>query len=80
VINLGVFDIVLLVLLVIALAYARRRREMMFFYFILALLVVIEVERLAPGSLRLAGEAIRGINAINAGLPHLEIQPIITIR
>ncbi len=79
-INLGVFDIVLLIVLLVAYAFARRRREMMLFYFALALIVVIEVERLVPGTLKLAGDGIRGINAINAGLPHVEIQPIITIK
>ena len=79
-INLGVFDIALMIGLITAFAYARRRREMAIFYFALVLVAVIEVERLAPGTLKLAGDGIRGINTVNAGLPHVEIQPIITIK
>ena len=78
-INLGVIDILLLVILVVVLAVASRRREMLTFYVVLVLVLIIEFERLVPGTLQFIGNAIRGIDTINAGLPHVSIQPIITI-
>ncbi|MBI5876629.1 MAG: hypothetical protein HZB53_03185 [Chloroflexi bacterium] len=79
-INLGVVDILLAVVLVSVAFYARRKREMLIFYLALVLVLLIEVERLVPGTLRLVGEGIRGIDTVNAALPHVEISPIITIR
>ncbi len=79
-INLGVVDIVLLVLLVSVAFYARRRRDMLIFYVALVVVVLIEVERLVPGTLKTLGDGIRGIDAVNATLPHVEISPIIVIK
>jgi hypothetical protein len=77
VINLGLMDIILLVILVLALVYANRKKSMTPFYIVLAVLVFIEFERLFPG---VFPALVRGMDAINAQLPHVEISPIITIR
>ena len=79
-INLGVIDILMLVLLLGVFFYAARKHEMLSFYVALVLVVLIEVERLVPGTLKVVGDAIRGIDTVNAGLPHVEIAPIITIK
>ena len=79
-INLGVIDILLLVLLVSVFVYSARQHERLPFYVALVLVVLIEVERLVPGTLKVIGDAIRGIDTVNAGLPHVEIAPIITIK
>ena len=79
-INLGVIDILLLIILLAVLGYASRKRAMLQFYVVLVIVLIIELERLVPGSLKLLGDAIRGIDAINAGLPHVSIQPIISIQ
>ncbi|MBI5305561.1 MAG: hypothetical protein HY868_25755 [Chloroflexi bacterium] len=76
-INLGLMDIILLVILVLALVYSNRRKTMTPFYVVLALLVMIEFERLFPG---LFPAVVRGVDAINAQLPHVQISPIITIK
>lgn len=76
-INLGLMDIILLVILVLAFVYSNRRRSMVTFYVVLVLLIIIEFERLFPG---VFPALVRGLNAINAQLPHVEISPIITIK
>lgn len=76
-INLGLMDIILLVIMVLALVYANRKKSMTPFYIVLAILVFIEFERLFPG---VFPAIVRGMDAINAQLPHVEISPIITIR
>ncbi len=78
-INLGVIDILLVVILLAVFVYASRRKEMMTFYVVLVIVLIIELERLVPGSLQALGNAIRGIDTVNASLPHVSIQPIITI-
>ncbi len=78
-INLGVLDILLIVLLIVTYVYGLRRRARWLFYLTLAIVLLIELERLAPGVMASIGNAIHGIDAFNATLPHLEICPIITI-
>ncbi|MDE3088480.1 MAG: hypothetical protein KGJ80_03730 [Chloroflexota bacterium] len=79
-INLGLIDVFMLVLLVLMYVYSARRRVMMPFYVTLVLLALIELERLVPGVLAYLGNAVHGIDAANAQLPHIEISPIVTIK
>jgi hypothetical protein len=76
-INLGLFDIVLLIALVLAYVYSRRRHMTWPFVTVLVLLILIQVERLFPGLL--AG-MVHGMDGVNAQLPHVQISPIITIK
>ena len=79
-INLGLIDVFMLVLLVLMYVYSARRRAMLPFYVTLVLLVLIELERLVPGVLTAMGNAVHGIDAVNAQLPHIQISPIVTIK
>ena len=79
-INLGVIDIFLLLVLLAILGYSSRQRDRMPFYVALVLFLIIELERLVPGTLKTIGDGIHSIDAANASLPHVEIQPIITIQ
>lgn len=79
-INLGLIDVFMLVLLVLMFIYSARRRMMLPFYVTLVLLLLIELERLVPGVLAALGNAVHGIDAVNAQLPHVEISPIVTIK
>ena len=79
-INLGVIDILLLLLLLSVFFYSTRKHELLPFYVVLVLVALIEIERLVPGTMKVIGDAIRGIDAINATLPHVSISPIVTIH
>ena len=79
-INLGLIDIIMLVLLVLAYAFSTRKRMIWPFYVTLVLLVLIELERLIPGLLTGLSNAVHGIDAVNAQLPHVEISPIVTVK
>ncbi len=79
-INLGLIDVFMLVLLVLMYVFSARRRMMLPFYVTLVLLLLIELERLVPGVLTFVGNAVHGIDAVNAQLPHIEISPIVTIK
>ncbi|MEP7200144.1 MAG: hypothetical protein ABI874_10025, partial [Chloroflexota bacterium] len=68
-INLGIIDLVLILIVIGAYAVARRQRGMLPFYIVLVLVIVLEAERFAPGTLKTVGDAIRGIDAVNARLP-----------
>jgi hypothetical protein len=76
-INLGVLDIVLLVVLLLAYVYSRRKHITLPFYLVLFLLVLMQVERLFPG---LFAGIVRGVDTLNAQMPHVQISPIITIK
>lgn len=78
-INLGVLDILLILLVIVAYVYGLRRNAKWLFYTALVIVVLIELERLVPGVMASMGNAVHGIDAFNATLPHLEIRPIITI-
>jgi hypothetical protein len=79
-INLGLIDIVLVLVLLSVFFYSTRKREMLPFYVVLVLVLLIEVERLAPGTMKVIGDGIHSIDAVNANLPHLEIRPIVSIK
>jgi hypothetical protein len=79
-INLGLIDIFMVLLLILMYVYSARRRTMWPFYVTLVLLVLIELERLVPGVLVAMGNAVHGIDAVNAQLPHVQISPIVTIK
>ncbi len=79
-INLGVIDILFLLILIGAFVYASRRHNRLVFYVVLVLVVLIELERLVPGMLTVAGNAIHGIDDFNRQMPHVEISPVVTIK
>ncbi len=79
-INLGLIDLLLLVILFVSFVFAIRRRTWLAFAIILVIILFIELERLLPGTMTAIGNAIHSIDALNAQLPHVQIQPIITIH
>lgn len=76
-INLGILDLILIVLFILMIYLSFRRRGLGITILIATLLLVVIVERLAPGTLASIGTAIGGIDQLSAAGPHLEIQPII---
>ncbi len=79
-INLGLIDLLILVVLFISFVLALRRRAWLQFAIILVIVILIELERLVPGTMTAIGNSIHAIDAMNAQLPHIQIQPIITIQ
>lgn len=79
-INLGLIDLLLLVILIVAFVYALRRRGWLIFAIVLIVILLIELERLVPGTMTALGDAIHAIDQVNAQLPHIQIQPIITVQ
>ncbi len=79
-INLGVIDLLLLVILLVAFLNALRRRGWLTFAIVLVIILIIELERLAPGTMTTIGNWIHAIDSVNAALPHVQIQPILTIQ
>jgi hypothetical protein len=79
-INLGVIDILFLLILIGAFVLASRRRNIAAFFVVLVLILLIELERLAPGMLATIGNTIHGIDAFNQQMPHVQISPVITIK
>ncbi len=79
-INLGVIDLLLLIILIVAFVYALRRRGWLTFSIVLIIILLIELERLAPGTMTAIGDTIHTIDKVNAQLPHVQIQPIITVQ
>lgn len=75
-INLGLIDLLLLVILFIAFVRAIRTRNLLTFSLILILVVLIELGRLSPNITADLNKAIHAINQINAKLPHIQIQPV----
>ncbi len=75
-INLGLIDLLLLVILFISFVRAMRTRNLLTFSLILIVIVLIELERLSPGAARTLNKAIHEIDQINAALPHVQIQPV----
>ena len=65
-INLGIIDIFMLVLLALVYVFSMRKRMIWPFYVTLVLLVLIELERLVPGLLIALGNAVHGIDSVNA--------------
>jgi hypothetical protein len=78
-INLGLIDLLLLVILISSFLAAFRRRNLLTFSIILIIILLIEFERLAPGTMSALGRAIHSIDVVNAQLPHIQIQPIVSI-
>jgi hypothetical protein len=76
-INLGIVDLVLIVLFALMIYSSFRRRGLGLTLLLAVLLLVVLVERLVPGTLASLGTAIGGIDQVNAAGPHLEIQPIV---
>ncbi len=79
-INLGIIDLLLLLALLGSFVYALRRRRLLPFTIILIVVLLIELERLVPGTMTGIGNAIHTIDVANAQMPHIQIQPIITIQ
>jgi hypothetical protein len=78
-INLGVIDLLILVVLIVSFVYALRGRRLILFSILLIIVLFIELERLAPGTMTAIGSAIHAIDAVNAQLPHVQIHPIVTV-
>jgi hypothetical protein len=79
-INLGIVDLILIVLFVLMIYSSFRRRGLGLTILIAVLLLVVIIERVTPGTLATIGTAIRGIDQVNSAGPHLEIQPMITFQ
>jgi hypothetical protein len=79
-INLGLIDILLVLVLLFAFFYSIRTRYLLPFSITLIVVLLIEMERLAPGAMTALGNAIHSIDAINEQLPHIQISPIVTIQ
>jgi hypothetical protein len=75
-INLGLIDLLLLVVLFISFVRAIRTRNLLAFSLILILIVLIELERLSPGTTTIINKTIHTIDLVNAELPHIQIQPV----
>ena len=75
-INLGLIDLLLVVVLFISFVRAIRTRNLLSFSLILIIIVLIELERLSPGITTALNKAIRTIDLVNAKLPHIQIQPV----
>ncbi len=79
-ISLGIVDIALLVVLIIAAVIGARTHQMVRFWIVLVIVLIILAERFAPGTLAAIGNAIHGIDRVNALAPHININPVITIQ
>lgn len=79
-INLGVIDILLLIVLAGTLFQALRTRNLLPFFIVLIIILLIELERLIPGTMTALGNAIHSIDVVNEKLPHVQISPIVTIK
>jgi len=79
-ISLGLIDVLLIIVLLVAFFSALRTRTLLPFAIVFTVVALIELERFAPGSLTVMQKAIRGIDSINAQLPHIQISPIVTIQ
>ena len=79
-INLGIVELILIVLFVLMIYFSFRRRGLGLTILIAVLLFVVLVERLAPGTLAGIGTAIGGIDQVNAAGPHLQIEPIVHLQ
>jgi len=79
-INLGLIDVLLVLVLLFSFFYSIRTRYFLPFSIALIVVLLIELERLVPGSMTALGDAIHSIDAINEQLPHIQISPIVTIQ
>ncbi len=75
-INLGLIDLLLLVVLFLSFVRAIRTRNLLAFSLILIIIVLFELERLSPGTSLALNKAIHNIDVVNAKLPHIQIQPV----
>ena len=75
-INLGLIDLLLVVVLFISFVRAIRTRNLLTFSLILIIIVLIEIERLSPGITTALNKSIHTIDLVNAQLPHIQIQPV----
>ena len=79
-INLGLIDLLLLLVLFVSFLYSLRTHNLLPFSAILIIILLIELERLVPGTMTALGKGIHSIDEINAQLPHIRILPIVTIQ
>ena len=79
-ISFGLIDLLLIILLLATFFSAFRTHTILPFVIMLMIVILIELERFAPGSLTAMQSMIRGIDSINAQLPHVQISPIVTIQ
>jgi hypothetical protein len=79
-ISFGIIDLILIVILIATFIGSLRSHTILPFAIVLVLVLFIELERFAPGSLTAMQSAIRGIDSVNERLPHIQINPIVTIQ
>jgi hypothetical protein len=78
-INLGLIDVLLIVALIVSFVYALRARNLLVFAVVLVIVLLIELERMVPGTITALNKAIHSIDLVNAQLPHIQIHPNISI-
>jgi predicted PurR-regulated permease PerM len=79
-INLGLLDLLLIILLLVTFYNALRRHSVLPFAIMLILVFLIELGRFAPGSFVALQSVVRGIDSINKQLPHIQISSTVTIQ
>ena len=79
-INIGLIDLLLLLVLVGSFIYSLRVHNLLLFAVVFVIIILIEVERLVPGTMTALGQAFRTVDTINEQLPHIQISPIVSIQ
>jgi hypothetical protein len=79
-ISFGLIDLLLIIILLATFFSAVRTHTILPFAITLGIVSLSEFERFAPGALSVMQGMIRGIDSINAQLPHIQISPIVTIQ
>jgi hypothetical protein len=79
-INLGLIDVLLIIVLLLTFIRALRSRSLLLFAVVFVLVCLIELGRFAPGSFTAMQTVVRGIDSINKQLPHIQISPTVTIK
>ena len=79
-INIGLIDLLLLLILIGSFFYSLRMHNLLPFSVILIIILLIELERLVPGTMTALGRAFHTIDEINEQLPHIRISPIVSIQ
>ncbi len=76
-ITLGLVDLLLVLLFLLMVYLSFRGRSRGASILIGVLLLAILAECVAPGTFASIGQAIQGLNQVNAAGPHVQIQPIV---
>jgi len=79
-INLGLIDLLLIILLLATFYNAIRRRAILPFAIVLLFVFLIELGRFSPSSFNTLQGMAQSIDSINKQLPHIQISPVVTIQ